>query len=188
VNGLYILGYFSSLVITMTVFDPATKFQLRIVAPIFVSFLLLVVFTGTYLARKNIAAKSLIAIIALFFLGVFSYAQKQTADELSRGGQLYASYRWYDSTILARVRQLSPDVTIHTNQPEAVYLYTNRACALLPGKDSIAETQQRVKDGKAVIVLFISRGLDQETIDYYGDLGKGLYAYHEGTSVMYTAP
>jgi len=186
VNGLYILGYFSSLIITMAVFDPATKFQLRIVAPIFVSFLLLAVFAGAYLARKNIAVKSLIAIIALFFLGIFSYAQKQTADELSRGGQLYASYRWYDSTILARVRQLPPGVAIHTNQPEAVYLYTNRACSLLPGEDSIAETQQRVKDGKAVIVLFVSRGLDQETIDYYENLGKGLYAIREGASVMYT--
>ncbi|MCJ7433659.1 MAG: glycosyltransferase family 39 protein [Anaerolineales bacterium] len=188
VNGLYILGYFSSLVITMTVFDPATKFQLRIVAPIFVSFLLLAVFVGAYLARKNIAVKSLMVVIALFFFSLFSYAQKQTADELSRGGQLYASYRWYDSTILARVRQLPPDVTIHTNQLEAVYLYTNRACALLPGEDSMAETQQRVKDGKAVIVLFVSRGLDQETIDYYEDLGKGLHAIREGASVMYTAP
>ena len=188
VNGLYIFGYFSSLVITMTVFDPATKFQLRIVAPIFVSFLLLTVFAGTYLARKYTIAKSLIVIIALFFLGLFSYAQKQTADELSLGGQLYASYRWYDSTILARVRQLPPGVTIHTNQPEAVYLYTNRPCALLPGEDSMAQTQQRVKDGKAVIVLFISRGLDQETIDYYEALGRGLLAIREGTSVMYTAP
>jgi hypothetical protein len=188
VNGLYIFGYFSSLVITMTVFDPATKFQLRIDAPIFVSFLLLAVFAGTYLARKNIVVKSLITIIALFFLGLFSYTQKQTADELSLGGQLYASYRWYDSTILARVRQLPLGVTIHTNQPEAVYLYTNRPCALLPGEDSMAETQQRVKDGKAVIVLFISRGLDQETIGYYEALGKGLLAIREGTSVMYTAP
>jgi hypothetical protein len=188
VSGLYILGYFSSLVITMTVFDPATKFQLRIVAPIFVSFLLLAVFAGAYLARKNIAVKSVIVIIALFFLGLFSYAQKQTADELSRGGQLYASYRWYDSAILARLRQLPPGVTIHTNQPEAVYLYTNRPCDLLPGEDSMAETQQRVKDGKAVIVLFVSRRLDQETVDYYEALGKGLHAIREGASVMYTAP
>jgi hypothetical protein len=187
-NGLYILGYFLSLVVTMTVFDPATKFQLRIVAPIFVLFLLLAVFAGAHLARKHIFAKNLIAIIALFFLGLFSYAQKQTADELSRGGQLYASYRWYDSTILARVRQLPPDVTIHTNQPEAVYLYTNRACALLPGEDSMAETQQRVKDGKAVIVLFVSRGLDQETIDYYEDLGKGLRTIREGNSVLFITP
>jgi hypothetical protein len=188
VHGLYIFGYFSSLIVTMTVFDPATKFQLRIVAPIFVSFLLLAVLAGTYLARKDMVAKGLIAVIALFFLGLFSYAQKQTADELSRGGQLYASYRWYDSTILERIRQLPPDVTIHTNQPEAVYLYTNRPCALLPGEDSMAKTQQRVKDGKAVIVLFVSRGLDQETIDYYEDLGKGLLAIREGASVMYTAP
>jgi hypothetical protein len=188
VNGLYIFGYFSSLVITMTFFDPATKFQLRIVAPIFVSFLLLAIFAGTHLARKDIVVKGLISIIALFFLGLFSYAQKQTADELSLGGQLYASYRWYDSTILARIRQLPPGVTIHTNQPEAVYLYTNRACALLPGEDSMAETQQRVIDGKAVIVLFVSRGLDQETIDYYEDLGKGLRAIREGNSVLYVAP
>jgi hypothetical protein len=188
VSGLYILGYFSSLVVTMTVFDPATKFQLRIVAPIFVSFLLLAVFAGTHLARKNIVAKGLIVIIALFFLGLFSYAQKQTADELSRGGQLYASYRWYDSAILARIRQLPPGVTIHTNQPEAVYLYTNRACALLPGEDSMVETQQRVKDSKAVIVLFVSRKLDQETIDYYEDLGKGLHAIREGSSVLYVTP
>ncbi len=188
VNGLYIFGYFSSLIITMTVFDPATKFQLRIAAPMFVSFLLLATFTGTYLARKNIIAKSLIVIIAIFFLGLFSCAQKQTADELSRGGQLYASYRWYDSTILARIRQLPPNVTIHTNQPEAVYLYTNRPCALLPGEDSMAETQQHVKDGKAVIVLFVSRGLDQETINYYGALGKGLHTIREGMSLMYTAP
>lgn len=188
VNALYIFGYFSSLAVTMAIFDPATKFQLRIVAPIFVSLLLLAVFAGTWLARKQFAAKTLVVIIALFLFSIFSYAQKQTADELSLGGQLYASYRWYDSTILAQVRKLPPDVTIHTNQPEAVYLYTGRPCALLPGEDSIVKTQQHVKDGKAVIVLFVSRGLDQETINYYEDLGRGLRAIHEGTSVMYTAP
>ncbi len=188
VNALYIFGYFSSLAVTMTIFDPATKFQLRIVAPLFVPLLLLAVFAGAWLARKQFAAKALIAVLALFFLGLFFYGQKQAADELSLGGQLYASYRWYDSTILAQVRALPAGVTIHTNQPEAVYLYTNRPCALLPGEDSMAETQQRVKDGKAVIVLFVSRGLDQETINYYEDLGKGLRAIREGASVMYVAP
>jgi hypothetical protein len=187
VNGLYILGYFSSLVVTMTVFDPATKFQLRILAPLFVSLLFLAVAAGVWLARKRPALRAMLALLALFFLGLFAYGQNQTARELSRGGQLYASYRWYDSKILALVRKLPPDVTVHTNQPEAVYLYTGRACALLPGEDSMAETQRQVLQGRAVIVLFISRNLDQETVHYYEELGRGLNAIYEGSSVMYTA-
>ena len=189
VNALYIFAYFSSIVVTMTWLDPATKFQARIVAPLFVSFILVLAIFGHGLARKHFVTRAAMVCFAIFFLGMSVAGQRVIFDELSRGGQLYASYRWYDSKILKIARDMPADIALHTNQPEAVYLYTNRACSLLPAsEEGIAELQEKVKQGKAVIFIFVTRGLDQETMDYYESLGKGLKALREGNSVLYVAP
>ncbi len=188
-HALYILGYFSSLIVTMTFFDPATKFQLRIVAPIFVSLLFLVVIACCYFAkRSSVTGALMVTLVGILFLFNFSVAQKQNVEYLGRGGQLYASYKWYDSKILALVRNLPAETVIYTNQLEAVYFYTQRVCYLMPGEDKAQKIRQNVIDDNAVMVLFFSNGMDAEEEKYYKRLGDGLKIIREGPFVMYVKP
>src|SRR5687768_15644521 len=52
-TGLYILTYFASIVASMTMFDAATKFRLRILSPVLVGLLILLVYFGVWLRSKN---------------------------------------------------------------------------------------------------------------------------------------
>ena len=52
-NALYVIAYMSVLLLTMTLFDPATKFQVRILSPTYVSLLLLLMALGTWLWREK---------------------------------------------------------------------------------------------------------------------------------------
>ncbi|HSM71493.1 MAG TPA: phospholipid carrier-dependent glycosyltransferase, partial [Anaerolineales bacterium] len=51
-TGLYIFAYLASIVASMTMFDAATKFKLRILSPVFISLLVLLVALGIWM-RKN---------------------------------------------------------------------------------------------------------------------------------------
>jgi hypothetical protein len=173
---LYLFGYFSSLVVTMTYMDPATKFQLRIVAPLYVSMIFIAVIAGYELTLKLPASKWIMSILAVMFISMFAMAQNSAFADLARGGQLYASYRWYDSKLLAEVRSM----------PEDVAVYTGRPCHLLPGNDEQAQqVREDVKNGKAVILIFYNRELEEEIAQFYNRLGEGLETTREGSAVLY---
>jgi hypothetical protein len=53
VSVLYVFAYLSSLIVTMTWFDAATKFQLRILAPIYVSLLTMLVYFSFWLWKRQ---------------------------------------------------------------------------------------------------------------------------------------
>ncbi len=187
-NGLYVLGYFSALVAAMTLFDPATRFQPRILAPIFVSLILLLAFTlqraalGTSTRTAALVATALILIIS-------AAGQVETLKGLHAGGQIYASERWYDAKAIAALRLLPADVAIHTNQPGVVYLYVGRAASLLPDDEKgIQELQQKVLAGEAVIALFKSVEMDATLRAYYDRLGQGLYETKYDGDLIYSAP
>jgi hypothetical protein len=186
VNGLYALAYFLALAATMTFFDPATRFQLRIAAPIFVS--LLTLLTGG-LARLATRSRQAGWALAALILAVSAWGQVGTVQDLRRGGQVYASERWFDAEIFPALRSLPADVAIHTDQPGVVYLYVGRAASLLPEDErGIAELQRQVLAGEAVIALFRSAAMDEETRAYYDRLGAGLYEQKFGGDVIYSAP
>ena len=186
-NGLYIFGYFLSLVATMTFFDPATKFQLRIVSPILVSLLLMLAY-----GLKRLAAwrwRGIAVSVAALVLAVSVIGSVGTAQDLHRGGQVYANERWYDAPVIAVLRSLPKDVAIHSNQPGVVYLYVGRAGSLLP-KDvaSVRELQAQVRAGQAVIVIFKATPMDEATQAYYDALGQGLHEEKYNGDVIYSAP
>lgn len=163
-TGLYIFGYLASIVASMTMFDAATKFKLRILAPVFVGLLILLVAFGIWMRKKQ---RPLVIIATILAFAFSIYKQSVTFAHWSQDGIGYASFQWYDSQAMAFLRELPDDVSIYTNEPAAVYLYVGRGARVLPSRydsataqerqgfqASVASMQDDIMQGRAVMVLF----------------------------------
>lgn len=163
-TALYLFAYLASIVASMTLFDAATKFKLRILAPVFVSLLILLVAFGIWLRKKN---RPLVIAAVVLLLGLSAYKQSVTLAHWSQGGLGYASFQWYDSQAMAYLRTLPEGMSIYTNEPAAVYLYTGRGARVLPSRYDSATARERpdfeaavagmqadVRQGKAVLAVF----------------------------------
>ncbi len=195
-TALYIFAYLASIIASMLMFDAATKFKLRILAPVFVSLLILLIYFGVWLRNKN---RPFILVMTFVFLSFSLYKQVSTINFLSKGGLGYASFQWYDSKTMAYLRELPDDLSIYTNEPGAVYLYVGRGARVLPTQfDSatalpredfdagVTQLKQDVLQGKAVLVIFDDGNVSGEEGAL---LGEGLYLAHKSTGdVIYTAP
>jgi 4-amino-4-deoxy-L-arabinose transferase-like glycosyltransferase len=162
--ALFIFAYLASIVTTMTLFDAATKFRLRILAPVYVGLFILLVYAGIWLRNRN---RLVVIILTFVILGFSVYKQSITMEQWSRGGLGYASFQWYDSQAMAYLRNLPASVKIYTNEPGAVYLYVGRGAVILPYRydsargvalegfeDGVASMQTEINEGKAVLALF----------------------------------
>lgn len=165
-TGLYIFAYLASIVASMTMFDAATKFRLRILAPVFVGLLILLVAFGISMRKKY---RPLVIIATILVFSLSFYKQSVTFAHWSQGGIGYASFQWYDSQAMAYLRDLPDSVSIYTNEPAAVYLYTGRGARVLPSRYDSATAQERpgfeegivsmqndILQGRAVMALFDS--------------------------------
>ncbi len=163
-TGLYLFAYLASIISSMLMFDAATKFKLRILAPMFVCLLILLIYFGIWLRNKN---RPLIVLLAFVLLAFFAYKQISTVNTLSKGAEGYASFKWYDSKTMAYLRELPTDIHIYTNEPAAVYLYTGRGNYVLPDRfdsatalpragfeEGVAQMRHEIFDGKAVLAIF----------------------------------
>jgi len=187
-NGLYIFGYLSALLTTMTVFDVATRFQVRILAPMYPSFLLLLVALLAWLWRRpQVVWKSITILIFVFVSGMFITGGLRIVKLLHRSGQVYASWRWRDSEAMAYLRELPSDVIIYTDQPGVTYLYVGRPATVLPDKPYIEDTKQTVLDGKAVVVIFRDY-VKNNGQSIYRPLTKDLYVRDFDGDEVFTAP
>jgi hypothetical protein len=192
-NGLYILGYLSSIITTMLLFDASTKFKLRILSPIYVSLLVLLVLFGYWLwERRSVIIRSLVIISAFAILSLSLYDTGGVVTKLHKGGQGYASFQWYDSQAMDFLSNLPRDIRIYTNQPGPVYLYAGRPSHVLPDlidpvtglpregyAEGVAALQEDVLSGQAVLALFKfgSEAEDVQTI--YIQLSNGLFLAHD---------
>ena len=181
-TGLYIFAYLASIVFSMLMFDAATKFRLRILAPVLVSLLILIVVFGIWLRSRR---RDVVIVMTLLVLGFSTYRQFITFHTWARTGQGYASFQWYDSKAMDYLSELPDDVMIYTNEPGAVYLYTGQSGYVLPDRldsataiahtnfeEGIAVMQSDIRQGKAVLALFdhgenVSKDVPALTADLY---------------------
>ena len=194
-TGLYIFAYLASIVASMTLFDAATKFKLRILSPVFVGLLILAVALGIWM-RKNY--RPFVAVALVIVLGLSVYKQSQTFAHWSQGGLGFASFQWYDSEAMSYLRDLPDDVQIYTNEPAAVYLYVGRGANVLPSRydsataqertgfdEGVADLHDRINSGQAVMALFDGGENFADEIDI---LTAGLYTAFRGQGdSIYTA-
>ncbi len=197
ISVLYIFGYLASIISSMTLFDASTKFQLRILAPIFVSILIISVYFLEKLYHKQ---KHLSSFFFLVILSLSLYGTITTIAELRKGGQGYASFQWFDSEAMDFLNTLPADIKIYSNETAAVYLYTQRSGYVLPDlvdpvtgqerggfEQGVANLQADVLSGKAVLALF-DVGKDEQTQALYKTLSDNLYlAFDKQNDTIYTA-
>jgi 4-amino-4-deoxy-L-arabinose transferase-like glycosyltransferase len=201
-NGLYIFGYLASILATMLFFDAATKFKLRILSPVYVSLLLLLVlfFHWTW-QNRSVVLRGLIALAAVALVALSAYDTSAFVTKLHKGGQGYASFKWYDSESMAFLRELPEGTGIYTNQPGPVYLYTGRPAYVLPDRvdgvtglpregyiEGVQALHEDVLSGNAALALFKFGAEDEEVQSVYMDLAEGLYLGHSSRGdKIYTA-
>ncbi len=188
-NGLYIIVYLVALMTTMTLFDPATRFQVRILSPTYLSLILLAVYLGVWLWRKKrVAWRITVLALAAGFLFMFGYSQMRFVEGLRIGGGIFAGEKWFTSPVFNLLEQLPPDTLILTNEPGAVYLYTGRVAGVLPREEGgISQIKALVLEGKIVLVLFRVNKADDTTLTYYYELGRGLYLTDLGNTWIFSA-
>jgi hypothetical protein len=134
----------------------------------------------------------------VILLGLSIYKQSNTFAQWSQGGLGYASFQWYDSEAMANLRDLPAEVRIYTNEPAAVYLYVGRGANVLPTRfdsatalersgfgEDIANLQNEINDGQAVIALFDAGDNIANDVSL---LTEGLYIAFKGQGdSIYTA-
>ena len=187
-TALFLFAYITSTLLSMTFFDAATPFELRIIAPVFVCLLILLAYFGMWLKDKR---RELVIVLTLILLGFTFYKQSVVFERWSRGGMGYASFQWYDSQAMAFLRALPEGVAIYTDEPGAVYLYTGRGASVLPSRfdsataqartgfeEGVARMQTEVLAGRAVIALFDTGGTSDENA---GAFSEGLYLAHDSS-------
>lgn len=154
-TALYIFAYLSAVLFSMSFFDASTKLQPRILAPIYVS--LMVLFVGVlkaltttplknagqadtkstketllFFGAQNSILRGPAAFLVVCTIGLSVYSFVPTVAGFREAGQGYASWQWRDSVVMAELKKLPADVAIYTNTPPAVYLVTGRASRVLP--------------------------------------------------------
>ena len=196
-TGLYIFGYIASIIASMLLFDASTKFQLRILAPIFISLLILLVACGVWLWKKR---RGIAIVLVLFVFGISIYNQIYIVQDLSKGGQGFASFVWYDSKAMAYLRTIPRTVMIYTNETGAVYLYTSRPTYSLPNRfdpvtaqdrsgyeQGVAQMHQQILNKEAVLAIFA--GGEQSSGPDAAFIAQGLNPVSKsGMGIVYAAP
>ena len=194
-TALYLFAYLASIIASMLMFDAATKFKLRILAPTFVSLLILLVYLGVWLRNRN---RPLVIALTLVFLAFSLYKQVNTVTAWSKGGVGYASFKWYDSKAMDFLNALPKDIHIYTDEPAAVYFYTGRGNYVLPDRYDSATALPRegfenglnimkkeILDGKAVLAIFQGGEVNEEDEALFS---AGLYLAHKSSGdAIYTA-
>lgn len=167
-TALYVFGYLGAVLFSMSFFDASTKFQHRILSPLYVSWMILLVY-GLYRLHGKTQIFSYVGFgLAVISLAFTTYQLQITIPELHNSGGLgYGSWKWRQSVIMARLKDLSPEVTIYTNSPPAVYHVTGRASRVLPSpvnpvsgqarssyEQDMAQLREDLLAGRAVLALF----------------------------------
>jgi len=195
-TGLYIFAYLASIIASMLMFDAATKFKLRILAPVLVSLFILLVAFGIWVRSKR---REVVVVLTLLVLGLSVYKQSITFNTWAKSELGYASFQWYDSKAMDYLGALPDDVMIYTNEPGAVYLYTGRGCYVLPDRFDSATTLARENFEEGVIAMQadVNHGTAVLAIFDHGDnvskdlpaLTAGLYLAHKSAGdSIFTAP
>ncbi len=193
-TGVFLLIYSGSIIASMSFFDGTTKFQDRILSPIYIALLILFVTLFAWVwITQNMKARVLVSIVVfiLFFSSSINYYQ--VVVKLRQDGLGYTSVRFQKSTIANHIRQLPEKIKIYTNSPPAVYSTTDRSSYIIfldtELNDStlkyFSNINYEVHTGEAVLALF---GVSMDTINnsVFDQLTDGLkLRVKYGTHMLY---
>ena len=188
---LHVPVYLGFLLVSLTLFDASTPLNARILSPAYLA--LLALFAGglgwawRWLSHRRPRWRWAVALLALFAVAFSLLDGLAAVRELGKDGQGFAHSGWQESPAIQAVCELPP-LILYSNKPTAIYLLTGRSAYITPTPSDavtglerenfttdLAEMQQRVLDGEAVVVLFGLRySADPDEIALYETLSAGL--------------
>ena len=154
--GIYILGYLGSLLFSLSFFDGSTPLNNRILSPFYLSLLILLPAVGTWLWRtEKRFLRIMLVFMAIFLLTFSTLNQIKTIHTLREDAQGFASWRWRKNAVMGAIHELPEEMPVYTNQPPAVYFWTDHPAFILPGSDEeILQIRGKIAQGSACFAFF----------------------------------
>jgi hypothetical protein len=130
---LYAGCFVALIVFSISFVDFHTPADTRILAPVFIAWVILLACVGTAIAQGMAPVKQWVFVSAIAGLAwvcivpTVGYGKRQgLVVRRFRDGEGFAHSAWRNSPTIAAVRELPPDAKIFTNAPGAIYLLTRR--------------------------------------------------------------
>jgi 4-amino-4-deoxy-L-arabinose transferase-like glycosyltransferase len=188
---LHVPFYLGFLAVSLALFDASTPLNERILSPAYLALLALFAsglgWAWRWLSHRRPRWRWAVALLALLAVAFSLLDCIAAVRELGKDGQGFAHSGWQQSPAIQAVRDLPP-LILYSNKPTAIYLLTERSAYITPTPSDavtglerenfaadLAEMQQRVLDGQAVVVLFgLRHSTDPEETALYDALSAGL--------------
>jgi len=176
VSGAFTWIYLLAVLASISLFDPTTKFQDRILVPAYMALVNVFAAFIWWLWRRNGQLTRILAILAsLLILGLWSADFYQTVSALRQDGQGYASRRIRESSVVQFVGKLPGEVAIYTDSPPSIYSGTGRASFIVfmnfedeATRSYLLGINEEIRNGSAILVLF-------DTTDYDDPVSEANY-------------
>jgi 4-amino-4-deoxy-L-arabinose transferase-like glycosyltransferase len=166
---LFMGAYLVCLVLSISFLDAATFFDSRILSPIYVAALILIVCLSNdaLCLWRSQRLKISLAVICVTLGALFAFDGVTTVARNHDDGQGFVSGRWRQSAVIAQLKALPAGTIIFSNEPEAIYILTDRPAVLIPGKanpvtlqsnqafsSDLMKMKQQLEDGHGVLAYF----------------------------------
>jgi hypothetical protein len=188
--AVFALIYPLFLIASLTFVDASTPLDDRILSPLLVASLALVVLASGDVLGRGRGPRWLragIGLAAVGFLALTLYRGGGAVLALREDGQGYAARAWQDSELIRWVRELPEEVSIYSNELDAVYLRAGRQAFQVPIRwdpvreaprddypEQLAAMRRRVHEEGAVLVLFDTISGQQAFLPSEEELTEGL--------------
>jgi hypothetical protein len=121
------------MLVSMSIYDAATIFEHRILAPIYVSLLLgLAALAGWVWQHGSAVLRIAEAVVLLGVIGLSAWNQARRVEVMRFDAQGFASRVWGESELISVIRNLPVGKVIYTNKPTLVYIQTGLVSNALP--------------------------------------------------------
>jgi hypothetical protein len=138
--NLFSLVYLASIFFSLTFYDASIRLDGRILAPVYISFLLALF---TMLGSLSFRWQWISGILCAFFIVLNLPATINSWSDLVQNGKGFTSQSWQTSKAVAYVRNVAPGSAIYSNQGMALYFLTSRPVHEIPEKMDVVRNVVR---------------------------------------------
>jgi hypothetical protein len=188
----------------LTVTLPKPSLDPRVLLPSQVAFVIgvvLVLYASFLSSRIAVFRLILPLVLLLASVGMDAQSTWQYVEQLHTKGADYTSQEWQQSPILNALRNLSPSLSIASNDIDAVTFFAQRPAFRIPeleaglpltdwtsfGQNPQSIVEKKFAEGEAVLVLF-TNGRDQFSKLYGERTQERLFVFVKGLYPIYQGP
>ena len=130
----FVIVYVAFLVVSISFFDAATSLNPRILAPVYVSVLILALYVGfRLLPDLSLGSKARVIYSIIGVVFVVSYLGRAVEWIIDASGSGLGYARQFDESMtIERLGDLPVDIVIYSNAPEAIKVLTGRFAYMVP--------------------------------------------------------